>query len=334
MSAKSVLITGALVITAFASGWMMNDAPETGGSGRVARDTSGGSSKLAIASDADATDLTKSGAADGSGESDNSAEQPAATAGETPVDTVDPSAPRFSYANEKAALASVDWDVVSESFARMPDLLEKMRAAILKGEMPGEIAGEIHRWNGPLITQGSILVENGFTSDVGVNSAFTHPAVVVNAMYHTLAKHKVPLTEAQEREFDEIGRRFSEEERLRFASYGEDALMLKKLIDESALKTRFFAEAQGLLSKEQKAKLTPESLAGRTNIDMFSTGLIWGPISKPMGFTDRADLANKFTEMHMRGFGLDSAVRADLAQLVTVWAEKYPAEFLEVEVTN
>ncbi|MEE8105423.1 MAG: sigma-70 family RNA polymerase sigma factor [Planctomycetota bacterium] len=333
MSAKSVLITGALVVTAFASGWMMNDTPDTGGSGRVARDTSGGSASLGVASDADATDRAKSGAADVSGDSDNGADL-AATAGEAAVDTIESSAPRFVYANEKAALSAVNWDTISESLARMPDLIEKMRAAILKGEMPGEIAGEIHRWNGPLITQGSIMVENGLSSDVGVNSAFTHPAVMVNAMYHTLTKHKLPLTEAQEREFDEIGQRFSEEERMRVASYGEDTIMLKKLIEESALKTRFFAEAQALLSSEQKTKLTPASVAGHTNIDLFSTGLVWGPISKPVGFTDRADLANRFTEMHMRAFDLDATVRADLAQLVTVWAEKYPAEFLDVEATN
>jgi hypothetical protein len=220
--------------------------------------------------------------------------------------------PRFVYGGMVEALNGLDWDVIGTSMSQMPPVLARLSQALAEGKKFEDLADEIgliQQLNGPLVAEALKMSKSGIEG-TGLNGIFTHPSVMANMVHAALTKADLPLTEEQERLVYEIGLRFTEEDRQRLASYDEGAFGMEKLVGEADLRDRFFAEVYRSLTPEQRERIRPEGVKGYTNVDLFSTGVLYGPLTRPLPFHDRASLEKTVAAQvgpgrgrHVRGQG-------------------------------
>jgi len=244
-----------------------------------------------------------------------------------------PAGPRFRFDGFNKALDKVDWEAVGDSLAHMPPLLSEFAEAALAGKPLPASVGEIQRWNGPLVTQALTLAQNGVPG-TGINGSFTHPSALVNMIYVTLDRANVGLDETQANQLAAIGTRYLEQDSARLSEYGDSTLAFAKLIDEAAMKDAFFAEVRSIMQEDQRKVLWPKKTAGLTSVDLFSTGVLWGPTSTPVEFSSREDLETKLATIIVARLGLAQTDRPVLDGLVREWSSALSDEFLTVPVTT
>jgi len=240
--------------------------------------------------------------------------------------------PRFVYGGMVEALNSLDWDVIGNSMSKMPPLLARLGQALAEGKKLEDLADEIgliSQLNGPLIGEALKMSKSGIQG-TGLNGIFTHPSVMANMVHAALTKADMPLTEEQERLVYEIGLRYTEEDRQRLAGYDEGAFGMEKLVGEADLRDRFFAEVYRSLTPEQRERIRPEGVKGYTNVDLFSTGVLYGPLTRPLPFHDRESLESTVVARAMGKLGLHADSTAVVQDAVRRWADGLPEGFLDV----
>ncbi|MHC4817614.1 MAG: hypothetical protein ACYTF8_06140 [Planctomycetota bacterium] len=239
--------------------------------------------------------------------------------------------PRFVYGGMVEALNGLDWEVIGNSMSKMPPVLARLSQALAEGKKLEDLADEIglvSQLNGPLIGEALKMSKSGIQG-TGLNGIFTHPAFMANMVHAALTKADMPLTAEQEKLVYEIGLRYTEEDRQRLAGYDEGALGMEKLVGEADLRDRFFAEVYASLSPEQRERIRPEGVRGLTNVDLFSTGVLYGPLTRPLPFHDRAGLEANVVARAMNKLTLDEASGAVVQDAVRRWADSLPEGFLD-----
>ncbi len=243
--------------------------------------------------------------------------------------------PRFVYAETNKALKDLDWKTMSKSMHALPPLLEELVefGRSDEEEFPASI-GDIQRWNGPLLKEVAKLQSRDEIPGKSVNGKFTHPSVYVNLIYGALTHSDVPLSEKQEEELYRIGLRFVEEDSRRRAGYGEGVIDLRKMIDANALKDRFFAAVDAMLTPAQRHVLHPEGMRGTTVGDLFSSGVVWNTVTKAAGFSTRKELEEMFARGAMARFKLPESARPVVQSLTRAWSQGMSDEFLSAPLTR
>jgi len=330
MTTKTIGIGAAIALTAFAAGWTLRPAPAPPRASapvepaeppmRAVPPREAQLAERVLAHEARIAELERENAR---------LREEAAAGGATRASVAPvPKGPRFTVADHEKALAAVDWSAAGEAFARLGPLLDALFAA-MRGdrELAPEVLGDLQRWNGPLVTIAVGLSQAGVPG-TEVNGAFTHPSVLVNLVHSALAKAGRPLTPEQEEAVSAIGHRYVDEDRRRLAGYPQGALAARKLVDEAELKERFVAEIAGVLTEEQRAILHPPGTRGWTNLDLFSSGVVLGPLLQPVVAGDRAALAAAAAEWHARALSLAADLRPALDAVALEWASRVDPAFL------
>lgn len=235
-----------------------------------------------------------------------------------------PGGPTFAFDEFGDALTTVDWKSIGVHTTAIVGPIREIADAIVGGTpVPLKAAGEAQRHNGPLIQAVSSI--QGKLTGTGVNGAYTHPAFMVNALASALAEIGKPLSPAQRTSLADIGRRFTEEERRRVAAYTDTTFAIHKLVEEGALKDRFFNALRAALTPEQLDAVSPASVRDRLSADLWSEGLLWSTV------TMRVSTANRetFLETAQRRLGsalrLDDAQKAKVPGIVGDWLGRLPA---------
>jgi len=230
--------------------------------------------------------------------------------------------PAFPFPEYQEVLGGIDWDEVGTSTAKLNPLLVQLLEQMEKtGTLTPDLLGEIQKWNAQLVAV-ALKVQAAGLPGHGVNGSFTNPAVDVNVIHAMLKASGDALTAGQEAQLGEIGRRYADEETRRDASYPEGALELRKVADEAAVKDRFYAEVDGVLSAGQRELLHPEAVRGLTQLDLFSSGIMTYLEVRPVSVKDREQAVKQVTDRHMQELGLDAATRPVVESLVRRWAER------------
>ena len=240
--------------------------------------------------------------------------------------------PRFVYGGMVEALNGLDWDVIGDSMSKVPPVLARLSQALAEGKKLEDLADEIGlglQLDGPLVVEALKMSKSGIQGTT-LNGSFTHPSVMANIVHAALTKAGMPLTEEQEKLVYEIGLRYTEEDRQRLAGYDKGALGMEKLVGEADLRDRFFAEVYGSLSPEQLERIRPEGVKGLTNVDLFSTGVLYGPLTRPLPFHDREGLEANLVTRAMGKLSLNEASTAVVQDAVRRWADTLPEGFLDV----
>jgi len=240
---------------------------------------------------------------------------------------------RFVYNEFKSALDTVDWKQAAESTAAMPPLLAELAQGLWEGQElrgMGELLGKIQRWNGPLMGA-TLRLQQAGVPGTGTNGVFTHPAVVVNMVYATLAHAGKPLSETQTAELQLIGDRYVQRDAERLASYAPETVEMRKTFDEAELKQALFDAIDNLLSPAQCVILHPEAVRGFAALDLFSTGVMWAALRRPIGFDTRDGLIEKATTLQLDSYGIDATARPVLRNLTAEWVASFSDAFLAVE---
>jgi len=239
----------------------------------------------------------------------------------------DPRAPRFVYEGFEVALSKPDWAEAGEAVNKVQPLIAELRYSLAHGQEPSASAAMIQRWNSTILGMAMMAKQAGVPG-TGVNGTYSHPVVMVNLIYATLEAAGQPLDETQAERLGALGDKFLREDQARLSGYAEASLRTEKLIAEAALRDRFFAEADQLLSKVQRNVLHPESVRGRLGIDLFSSGILWSPLVRPLEFTTRADLETAWIGRLQRAYGFEPEFAPTLADSVADWARGFSDEYL------
>jgi formylglycine-generating enzyme required for sulfatase activity len=228
--------------------------------------------------------------------------------------------PRFRFPEYEKAFAEVDWDEIGVAVSNVVPLLAQLLGSL---EKPGDVPNfaELQRWNAPLAAAAVKLAAAGVRG-TGVNGTFASAAVSVNVIHATLKAGQQPLSAEQQTRLDEIGRRYAAEEVQRLAAYPEGTLAIRRLADDAAMKDRFFAEIDGMLTPKQRDVVHPESVRGFTGLDLFSSGIVTAGDVRQLDFKDREVAIRQVTDRQFERFGLDRASRPIVEQLVRSWAER------------
>ena len=241
------------------------------------------------------------------------------------------SAPRFLFEGNEEMLKSIDWKVMGEALNAMPPLLHELRDAMM-ADPPDRarllaVSGKIQRWNGPLLGQAAHM-EKANLSGTGTNGIWTHPVLVVNEVYATLAQSEHALTAAQIPQLQAIGDRFKEAEAKRVAAYTDATYGVEKVIEETALRDELFAAIDNILTPEQQNVLHPEESRGYTTADMFSSAILWNTLIQPVRFSTRADLSTQIANMIISRERVPDAHHDAVRSITTEWVTALPDELM------
>jgi len=187
--------------------------------------------------------------------------------------------------------------------------------------------GQIQRYNGPLVTAALQAQQSGVPG-TGVNGSFTHVSMLANMLYATLLKAGKPLDEKQEVVLRELADDLIKEDERRLAGYADDVFALRKLIDETALKDRFYAAVDRMVTDDQREILHPATLRGRVSFDLFSSGLIWATVLAPQRFSTSEDLQQRVVSIVMQRAQIAPEQKALVEDLVGTWAAGFPRGYL------
>src|SRR5205823_12386063 len=108
-----------------------------------------------------------------------------------------------------------------------------------------------------------------------------------NAIAAALDAAGKPLSADQATSLDKLTREFSDEDARRLQAYDEKTYALKKTSDEADLRARFFDAAFKVLREDQRDALTPPATKGRLGLDLYSDGLLWITVMRPLQFKDK-----------------------------------------------
>ncbi len=238
-------------------------------------------------------------------------------------------APRIAVAGAEELLKSVDWGAIGTNMSAMTPLIARFAQKYAEdGTIDGEAAGQIQVHNGPLVTA---ALAAGARLKLEPNTAFTHPAFMVNAIAATLEAARLPLAEAQLAALGELAARYTAELGRLASATDPDAWVLARLVDESELRERFFVEAFGLLSVEQRGALTQPYAKDRLQVDIFSAGLMWLPHAQALPFQGREDLNALFETSMTQVLKLGPSDKAAFHEAVVEWASGLPPAWFEGE---
>ncbi len=252
----------------------------------------------------------------------------AAERGTTPDTPTVAKGVRYPYDKYKKPLESIDWDVAGDAIGHIAPLLEELVKARAEGKPIPPSVGNIQRYNGPLVTA-ALTAQQGGLSGTGANGAFTHPVMLANMIYAALFKSEHPLSKAQEEQLQKLADDYIQKEERRVAGYGEDTLALRKLLDETTLKDRFFAAVDGMLSEQQRTILHPEVVRGRTSADLFSSAVIWGTVAGPQRFSTTEQLIAQLVQQVVARFQVPAEQRSVVDDLAQEWAKGFPPGLLD-----
>ncbi|MCU0727041.1 MAG: hypothetical protein MUE73_14825 [Planctomycetes bacterium] len=235
--------------------------------------------------------------------------------------------PRFAVEGLEEVLAAFDWKTCGEAVRRMAPLLVDLAVALRDGKPIPPSVGDVQRWNGTLVKEVLALQDKGVPG-TGVNGMFTHPGIQGNLVWAALADADLPLSEAQTSALEALVTRYSEEDRRRLAGYGEDTLALRKLLEEADLKDRFYADVDRLVTDEQREALHPAAMRGRLQVDLFSSGILWATVARPIFYSDRAGLETAFLQSAKQSLPFSEEEAPILGQLAAGWAASLPEEYV------
>ena len=252
---------------------------------------------------------------------------PAAGEAATEAEATRAKGARYVYPGLEKAITNFDWRAAGDAAVKLLPHIEDLVEALAAGKEPPASVGRIQRYNGVLLEMALQAKRDGMPG-TGINGAFSHPVTMVNLVHAALEADGLPLDEDQQEKLGTIGDRYLQDDRRRLAGYGEETLLLEKIIGENALKDRFWAEVDALLTEAQRNVLHPEPLRGRLGVDVFSSGVLWNPLAQPVWFEGREDLATSMAAALAKHFALGADAHPMLQDLSTHWAQGFSNEYL------
>jgi hypothetical protein len=113
------------------------------------------------------------------------------------------------------------------------------------------------------------------------------------------------------------------------AAYADDAIALRRLVDEAELKRTFLDAVFALLTDAQGEALRPAAARGRVAVDLFSEGLVWVGRAQPIAYRDAAHLAELIGTRIVGD--VDAPARARTRPIVDAWVAGLPDDLLAHE---
>ena len=241
---------------------------------------------------------------------------------------------RFAVPGREDALKAIDWDAIGASASAMVPLLTELSKQLEAGKalhsLSPDLLVRINERNAPLVT-GAVKYASATGRGLeDVNTGFSEPAFMVNAIAATLAAAKLPLTDVQAKSLEALAIRATEEDKTRVAGYGERTYALERVIGDSESRDRFFQAAFPILSAEQHAALSPPGFERRVQTDIFSAGIMWATHAQVLPFDDKESLVVAADAGLRQLVALPDAEKDYVRTVVAEWVNGLSRDVLEV----
>jgi RNA polymerase sigma-70 factor (ECF subfamily) len=251
---------------------------------------------------------------------------PAQLVAAEPAAAMSAKGPRFAF-GQFGKLGEVDWKGVGEHLNAISPICAEIGEAIAKGEDYTALQGKAAQHNGYLINAAVKIL--GQVPGTGVNGSFTHPAFQVNAIAAALEAAGKPLTPEQATALEKLAREYSDEDARRLQGYGETTFGVRKVIEEADVRARFFDAAFAAISESQRDTLTPPATRGILGLDLYSDGLLWITVMRPVPFKDTAALGDTVTAQLQSGMKIGKEQTEALRAVVNRWVADLPASLVD-----
>lgn len=236
---------------------------------------------------------------------------------------------RFGSERFKTVVSAVEWTQAGEAASEMVPLLKDLAVAFGGGKSVSDDTGiRVAKWNQELVKV-ALAAVSAKLSGTGANGSFTHPAVSLNLIAATLEQAGMPLDEGQWERINEIGTRFLQDDERRLASYNDETFQIQKTLEECDLKDRLYAQVSELLTQEQRDRLYAPESRGRMGVDLFSSGVIYYTLAKPVDFKARADLGPALVRAYAQRVNLSDEEQASIQGVAKIWADGFSEEHLQ-----
>ncbi len=226
-----------------------------------------------------------------------------------------------------AVLAAIDWKTVGTNMRDMVPLLAKLGDAIGSGEKPDlDAIAELQRLNADLVNIAKII-SDGDVPGAGTNGAFTHPVVAANQIAAVLDAAGLKLDINQR---DAMNRVMSEyaalDHDLRVNEQGRET-RLEVLLDEVRLKHDFYNDAKGVLNRDQFNALYNEKSSGRSQLDLFDTGIMLAQFARPLPVSGVEAFIAATNGVYQERLGLSGETAKQLGAVIAEWSQTYPSAY-------
>ncbi len=252
----------------------------------------------------------------------------ASVAGATPAGAPAAATTRFLSDLHDGALASVDFSLIGRNLKEMGPLVAEIARAITTGTpvAPGTI-GRIQQLNGPLVEAALSLGDS--VPGTGVNGRFSDPGFMLNAIASCLAAADLPLSAGQAAVLEDIARRCLAADAQRRAAYDDRTPALQRVYEEAELKDGFFRDAFAELTAEQRAIVDPPEARDRLRLSVFSSAVLWAPLTEPCFFQTDADLKKQFLLRSVQILDLSEAEQERARGIVDSWVDSVPDDLVD-----
>lgn len=232
---------------------------------------------------------------------------------------------RFRGGPDAETLETVSWAESGRALVK----LNAAMVALHEGDTHREriqAMAQIQLWNPPLATL-EVTLRGGLDADVLVgNQAFTRPYVQANLIHAALLYADLPLSDAQADAIEAIARRSAARDTTAAARTGQAPIALRQLLDLTARRRAFFAEAAAVLTPAQREILNPPAIRGRVGFDLFSDGAMWQEAMEPIEFQSTLRLEEHAARLLALRLEIATpAEREILENEVRRWVATYPA---------
>lgn len=234
--------------------------------------------------------------------------------------------PVFTADQYQQLLASIDWQAVGSASAEMGPKLVALLQALAEGkeiDMADAIA--LQKLNGKLLDMVPKLMESGLPG-FGPNGVFSHPLIAANSLASMLAAGGSSLTADQQATLQNLVRSFAAESQTVHDSPRE--FSLEELVQEAAMKDRFYQAMADNLTPEQRALMYPEGAGKYDGSSLFSSGLVWSTVDRGVPSLDPREFARMTSDGLGQRLGLDEQASAAVRAVIERVAQQNQALWL------
>jgi|GEM_PF-3344447 len=238
--------------------------------------------------------------AGGAGETNPGSDQPSVEKKRAPI--------TYAGISEMNGMKRTDWKEIGVATAALRDKLPTLYKKLMNGEnITQEDQMAIQKHNIKLQRLAMDLQDDIDSHAGNINSEYTHPAVLSNLMASQLDEQGTPLSESQRAQFAAIGDAYTPKWDALQASYTDQSLGLRKLMDEYELKQATMDQFWAVLTSEQSASLVDPEVKGVVGFDLFSPGFLFQTVIDPMKLEEESGLKGRLAELLGGRLGIEEA---------------------------
>jgi RNA polymerase sigma-70 factor (ECF subfamily) len=215
---------------------------------------------------------------------------------------------------------NANWKELAAANHVVVECIREIREAQRKGERPADATMIRLQRHTEIVRKYEYETINVIKSFARHNGELTHPLSVANLIAGELKMVKLPLTEQQQAQIEQLGLDFEREFEAAQQRYGSNTPRCEKLLDEYTLKGKFFDKLMDLLDAQQRAHVVDPANYRLASCDLYCPTLMLIHTSPIISGADAAEVVAKLRGTVVEKYKIAESQIDTLNPLLESWA--------------